>query len=285
MKRKFIYSLIIFTILLCTFQFSYASTNTYTRPSDNLGITKNIEITSSRKSIIENTPYVNADEKIYDFADLFTDSEEENLYNNVLQFINKNNIDMVIVTINENTKNSSMAYADDFYDYNDFGIGNENDGILFLIDMDNRKMWISTTGKAIEIYDSHIDSILDDCYSYISNEKYYDCANTFISSSQSTYNQDIYMGWIIGFTIAIIVSLLIPTIFCCIKKAKHKAIKLASNADSYLDKSSIVITNSKDTFVRTHTSRIARASSSSSGSGSSHSGSSGVSHGGGGRSF
>lgn len=285
MKLKlFIKSLIIFSILINTFQFSYASTNTYERPEDGLGITKNIEITSTRKSIIENTPYVDADEKVYDFADLFSDNEEEKLYENIKNYISETNIDIAIVTIDENNKSSAMAYADDFYDYNDFGVGNSYDGILFLIDMDNREMWISTTGKAINLYQSDIDSILDSCYSYISSQQYYECANEFISESYDVYVLDKVGGWFIGFLIAIIASILIPTIFCLVNKAKHKAIKLATHADSYLDKSSVVITNSKDHFVRTHTSRIAKASSSSGGGGG-HSGSSGISHGGGGRSF
>ena len=284
MKRKILNIVIVLFVIISLFQFSCTSTQTLERPDDNLGITKNIDITSSRKSIIKNTPYVDADEKIYDFADLFTNSEEEKLYKNVKAFIEKNNIDMAIVTIDYNNKNSSMAYADDFYDYNDFGIGKNYDGILFLIDMDNRKMWISTTGSAIQTFESDINSILDDCYSYISNEKYFDCANTFINSAQNTITSAKFMGWVIGFVIAIIVSLLIPTIFCLVNKAKHKAIKLATHADTYLDKNSITITNSNDIFVRTHTSRVAKASSSSSG-GRSHSGSSGISHGGGGRSF
>lgn len=284
MKHKIIKSLIIFTLILSTFQFSYASTQTYERPSDNLGITKDIEITSSRKLLIEQTPYVDADEKVYDFADLFTDDEESKLYKSIKNYISETNMDMVIVTIDENNKSSSMAYADDFYDYNDFGVGNNYDGILFLIDMDEKEMWISTTGKAISLYESEIDYILDNCYEYISNEEYYNCADTFITDSLDEYVSSKYAGWFFGFLFAIIASVLVPTIFCLVQKAKHKAIKLATNADSYLDKGSVIITDSKDTFVRTHTSRVAK-SSSSSGGGGSHSGSSGISHGGGGRSF
>ena len=284
MKQKILYSLIACTILLSAFQFCFASTITRERPSDDLGITKNIEVTSQRKSIIENTPYVDASEKVYDYADLFTSSEEKDLYDNIQNFIEEANMDMAIVTIDDNNKSSSEAYADDFYDYNDFGIGNEYDGILFLIDMDNRNMWISTTGKAIDLFQSDVESILDSCYTYISSEDYYNCGLTFINSTNDSYKGSIAAGWIIGFGLAIIISLIIPTVFCLVKKSKHKAIKLADDADSYLDKSSISITNSQDIFVRTHTTKIAKPTDTG-GSGGSHSGSSGISHGGGGRSF
>lgn len=289
MKQKIIYSVLILIIILSSFHISFASTNTLYRPSDTLGITKKIELTSERKNLIQITPYVDATEKIYDFANLFTNNEENELYNKVQDFITTYNMDMIIVTIDENNKKSAMHYADDFYDYNDFGIGNSYDGILFLIDMDNRIMWISTTGdRIIRIYsDSDIDSILDNCYSYISNEKYYDCANAFITSSIDTYvsyeKSSFWMGLIAKILFIGGSSLLIPTVFCLVKKSKHKNIKLATTANEYLDKSSINITHSADKFIRTHTTQTRRESSSS--GSSTHSGSSGISHGGGGRSF
>jgi uncharacterized protein len=82
-------------------------------------------------------PVVDVSQKVYDFADLFNASEEEMLYNRINSFIEMQNLDMVIVTINSNSKDSARAYADDFYDYNNFGKGTKCDGILFLIDMDN----------------------------------------------------------------------------------------------------------------------------------------------------
>ncbi|MBR2787351.1 MAG: TPM domain-containing protein [Clostridia bacterium] len=233
----------------------------------------------------DSTPKVDTSKKIYDYADLLSDSEEKDLRKNVMDYIEETNFDMVIVTISENNKSSAMAYADDFYDYNKFGIGDSHDGILFLIDMDNRKMWISTTGTAIQVYNSRIDSILDDCTPSIKNENYFECANQFIKSSKRAYTSEKTSYWIVGFSIIIVSSLLVPTIFCIVKKMKHKAVKLAKNADTYLDRVSIKITHSSDRFIRSHTSRTPRSTSSSSGGGGTHIGSSGISHGGGGRSF
>ena len=129
----------------------------------------------------DKTPSVDNTLKIYDYAKLIPDDKEKEIYNMIKKFISKYNMDMAIVTINENPKSSSMGYADDFYDYNDFGVGVNKNGLLFLIDMDNRKMWISTTGKAIEIYnDKRIDAILDYTYDKISKKDYSGCAEQFI---------------------------------------------------------------------------------------------------------
>ena len=43
-------------------------------------------------------------------------------------------------------------YADDFFDYNDYGMGEDKSGILFLITMSERKWCISTHGEAIQIF-------------------------------------------------------------------------------------------------------------------------------------
>lgn len=285
MKNKLIGIILIFAVFIGAINFSFASTETYERNSNNnYGITKNIEMTRTRIYTAQKTPYVDEQEKIYDFANLFTESEEKKLYEHAQQFIEETELDIVIVTIDENNKSTAMAYADDFYDYNNFGIGNENSGILFLIDMDNRKMWISTTGNAISIYtNSRINSILDNCEVPIKSEKYFETADTFITSAKTEYTLHKTTGWIVGFIIAAVISAIVPTIFCLIKKLKHKTVAAATNADCYLEKDSIKYIDKKDIFIRTYTSRTVRQSSSSSGRG--HSGSSGVRHGGGGRSF
>jgi uncharacterized protein len=283
----------------------YASTNTYTRTEDDLKINSTIKVTESVKKAALATPKVDASEKVYDFAGLLTDSEESELYNKIITFINTYNMDMAVVTINENNKSSAMEYADDFYDYNDFGKGTTFDGVIFLIDMDNREMWISTTGQAIIMYDDYrIDKILDETYNYISSKKYYKCAEAFVQkastfasygkpSSNSNYKVDENGDYvktnskntfpILGI---IVFSLVASSIFILIASLRHKTIKKATQAKHYLVRNSFKLTKKEDRFVNTHTTKVYDPPSSSSGGGSSsHSSSSGRSHGGGGRSF
>ena len=309
MKNKKIF-LILFLIIILAFHTNvFCSTNTYTRSENDLKIHSSIKVTNKVKEAVLSTPKIDAFEKVYDFADLFTSTEESNLYNLINTFISKYNIDMVIVTINDNNKSSAMAYADDFYDYNDFGKGTTFDGLLFLIDMDNREMWISTTGQAILMYnDDRIDNILDTAYTYISSEKYFNCAKSFITTASSYASQGIPSNnkdYIIDengeykknttksiknfpFLFTIIISLILSSIFIFIARSKHKTIKKATQANHYLIKNSINITNKEDKFINSHVSKIYDPPSSSSGSrggSSTHRSSSGRSHGGGGRRF
>lgn len=286
----------------------FASTKTYDREeADNYGV-NNYQVTSSNKSNVLNTPYVDATEKVYDFAELLDEDEEEEIAELIDTFIEKYNMDMVVVTTNDADYRSSEAYADDFFDYNDFGLNETLDGILFLIDMDNRNMWISTHGEAIRMYnDYRIESILDTTYDYISNQDYYNCAkgfvkdatyfasvgitgknvNSHIDSKTGNIVYDVKFDLTYVFFGAI-GSGIITLIFILIASAKHKTIRKATQAKEYMVKDSFVLKHNEDRFLSTHTSKVydPPSSSSSSGGGSStHSSSSGSFHGGGGRSF
>lgn len=302
--KKYFVLVLMMTVIFNTSVF--ASTNTYTRTENDLKINSSIKVTESVKKAALATPKVDASEKVYDFAGLLTDSEELNLYNKIMTFINTYNMDMAVVTINTNSKASAMAYADDFYDYNDFGLGSTFDGLLFLIDMDNREMWISTTGEAIIMYDDYrIDKILDETYNYISSKKYYKCAEAFVEkastyassgtpSSNSNYKIDENGNYVRinsknTFPIFGILafSLIVSSIFIGISCSRHKTIKKATQAKHYLVKDSFKLTENEDRFITTHTSKVydPPSSSRSGGGSSTHHSSSGRSHGGGGRKF
>jgi len=231
--------------------------------------------------------------KVYDYAQILTPSEEADLKKDIDLYIANHNMDMAIVTVKYHDKINTMNYADDFYDYNGFGIGNNYDGVIFVLDFtfwQNGDIWMSTTGKAIDVYtDLRIDNILDSVVDK-KNAGYYKMFSEFISKCDYYAKQGIisYNNYdeTINWKNIIIISLLVPTIIIIILILKNKMVKVATNADIYLDKSSIVINRRNDRFISTHTSSVRINDSSSSGGGSrssTHRSSSGRSHGGGGR--
>lgn len=163
-----------------------ASTTTYERSRDNLGVNDWITVTNRNIDDILKTPKVDANEKVYDFADLFSDAEETEIYNKISAYSELSHFDLAVVTINENNKRSEVEYADNFYDYNDFGFNETRDGMIFLIDMDNRQIYISTNGYAVRQYDDYrIDQIIDAGYDNLRNQKYAQCILQMIN--ESTY--------------------------------------------------------------------------------------------------
>lgn len=291
-KIKIVLGLAI-SLVIIMFSNSYATSTYYsdeaTYTNDSSTYNSNTYTTNSQKAKA-NTPVVDATKKIYDYANLITKDEEEVLYNKVQEFINKYDMDMAIVTINSNPKSSSMAYADDFYDYNNFGKGTNKTGLLFLIDMQNRNMWISTTGDAINIYtDSRINTILDYTYDKISNEDYNGCAEQFIDKASYFANKGLTGGSKVV-TVpkmicnSLIFAGLVTIVFICIGLATHRKPKKKKEASNYITQP-LKLSNKLDTFLDKHVSKVKIETSSSSGGSSTHSGSSGTSHGGGGRSF
>lgn len=291
-KIKIVLGLAI-SLVIIMFSNSYATSTYYsdeaTYRNDSSTYNSNTYTTNSQKAKA-NTPVVDATKKIYDYANLITKDEEEVLYNKVQEFINKYDMDMAIVTINSNPKSSSMAYADDFYDYNNFGKGTNKTGLLFLIDMQNRNMWISTTGDAINIYtDSRINTILDYTYDKISNEDYNGCAEQFIEKASYFANKGLTGGSKVV-TVpkmicnSLIFAGLVTIVFICIGLATHRKPKKKKEASNYITQP-LKLSNKLDTFLDKHVSKVKIETSSSSGGSSTHSGSSGTSHGGGGRSF
>jgi len=317
MKRIIIKIFYLLCVIFLLFLISIIPTSakefkTCTRTDANLHVKENL-INNHNLNDIMQTPCVDEVAKVYDFADLLTDIEEEQLYGEVSRFITKTNYDLILVTINQNNKDSAEAYADDFYDYNDFGKGDVRDGLLILIDMDNRELYISTTGNAIKMYDDerlgidekyyNTNSVLDCGYDYIVNGEYYNTFSSMINRLTEFYDLGVPSSNIditiddtgkpvlirhINYSLIGIISTVITTIIAIVVyNISRLKIKTPSTI-SYLKKSNITLT--KDTFVNsviTHTLRNVDTGSSGgfSGGSSYHSSSSGSFHGGGGRHF
>lgn len=230
-------------------------------------------------------PNVDSSKKIYDYANLFTLEEENILYDKVSDYIDSSNYDMVIVTVSDNYSSPS-SYADDFYDYNNFGYDDNYSGILYLIDLSNREIFISTTGDAISLYDDRwVNNTLDDLYDYASLNDFYGSAVSFIEESDYYYHSGGVVKKEVNWLLSIIVALIVPSVVVWIMISSHKKIKLAITADDYVDRKATKIGVAKDSFLNKNVSKVYIQPVSSSGGSTTRVGSSGRSHGGGGRKF
>jgi uncharacterized protein len=130
--------------------------------------------------------------KVYDKAELFSTSESQELDKRAEELTEKLKLDIVIVTTNDTEGKSTRAYADDFFDYTGFGYNGSKDGILLLIDMQNRQVYISTSGIGIQYFtDERINSVLDNVYNYLSTKNYAEGASTFLNDVETYVNAGI----------------------------------------------------------------------------------------------
>lgn len=93
-------------------------------------------------------------ERVIDNANLLTLEQKTDLNNIAYTIAMKYNFDLVIVTEKNIGNKTPRDYADDFFDYNGYGIGVNRDGCLFLNVIESRDYWFSTSGRGIRIFDS-----------------------------------------------------------------------------------------------------------------------------------
>ena len=241
---------------------------------------------------------------VFDQAHLFSESQISTLEDSLAEFLDKYNKEAVIVTTANAHGKSAEAYADDFYDENDFGTGSDKSGVLFLIDMDNRDIQISTSGSMIDyLEDWRIERILDDVYPYMTDGSYYSAAAVFVRSTASFVDQGIpedhqrvdrETGKVYKYTpeegrnaaiIACIASLL-----SCFGITKSYKFKRNYYHYSPQNNGTLELEANEDTFVNKYTTQRRIETASSSGGShphvsTTHTSSSGRTHGGGGRHF
>ena len=240
-----------------------ASTKTYDRTEDNLLVPDYVHVNEKNKSNILLTPAVDAKEKIYDFADIFTDNEERMLYTQVSTFIKYTNLDLAIVTISYNNKHNTPMYADDFYDYNEFGIGDKRSGLLLLIDNDTKRLYVTTTGEAINIYtDERVNTILNSVFEYYSSNEYYKGSSIFINYvlSYSKVSPGKDSGYVIsdtgeitksrkGILVAGIFAIIVTVISLFVMASKNKKARVAYTSYEYLRKDTLSTKIVADNFL------------------------------------
>ena len=226
---------------------------------------------------------------VVDQAYLFTDSEINELNELINEIQSSVDINVVVVTTTDTDGKSAAAYADDFYDYN----GYRYDGILILIDMQHREVFISTSGSTISTFtDARINSIHDKISPYMKKSDYFGAAKIFLERVKHyEFDEHGLLPWyqsaaITHIPVLLLISAIVALISVLIMAARNKS-RMTATASDYLVKNSFNLTDKKDHFLHTHTTSVYRPPSNggSSGGSSTRTGSSGRTHGGSGRRF
>lgn len=113
--------------------------------------------------------------RVVDNAMLLEENEAEELEAYLSEKRSEYEFDIVIVT--EYYVDDLESYADDFYDYNGYGIGEEKDGVLLLV-TDNG-CWLSTTGFGIDAVDPYLSELSSDFHIAVDSNGYFDAFTQF----------------------------------------------------------------------------------------------------------
>ena len=250
---------------------------------------------------------------LVDQAGLLTADEKTEVLSQLNRIRSHYGMDVVIVTADDLGGKDEQDYADDYYDAN----GYSQDGMLLLVDVDDRLWWISTCGEGMdalpeeEIEDAAGEFLPDLSdgnykeaflgYASVCEERiqaFLDDGNDDIYEDDGIYRDDAETKGTAGFSVGthLLVSLgigfILALIVVLIMRSQLKTVHFKEEAGDYIKEGSMQLTEKHDWFLYSNVTRTPRPKPEDSGGhdhfgggGGGHISSSGNTHGGGGGSF
>lgn len=267
-----------------------------------------LKLMNSRRT---RTNHESPTERVYDYADVLTDKEEEKLRTHIAQKEEELHIDIVLVTFNQAVEgqeakeqydyrsvcweDNMQDLADDFWDENKFGYnrGFEGDGILFLHNLYEGQSGghLDTSGRVETAFsDYDVDRVMDAIQNNFYQGGFYQAYLAYIDTvAEVLEGPEVPIPFSGGMSVAI--SLIAALIYA----ATHLIQRPAQNTtavNAYVMGGKPVMNRKTDVFLRKsvtkrriETSSGSSGGSHSSGGGGHHVSRSGASHGGGSRRF
>ena len=234
--------------------------------------------------------------RVVDEGNLLDAEEELELTEKLDAISERQQFDVAVVTVDSLEGKYAEDFADDFYDYQGYGMGQDADGVLLLVSMAEREWHITTTGFGIRaISERDIKEISQEFLPYLTDGEYMraftiyaDLCEEYMADAKTTAGNSgiasffaVSPVWILGAFLMGFVLALIPM---GIMKRKLKSVRRENAAANYVKQGSFRVTESHDRFLYRNVVRRAKPKESHGGGGA-HRGSSGRSHGGGGGKF
>ena len=209
---------------------------------------------------------------IYDEADLLSNQEETQLAERLSEIGKEFDAQIAVMTVSS-TGGNMDAYIEEKFDSMNMGYGENRDGVLLLVCMNDREYRILSNGYAGEaIGSSQIDAIGDAIVSDLSDGDYADAFITFADNCAYYLN-----GYLNGFPfhvgknliVALIIGIAAGIAVALVLKKQLKSVRQQKQANVYIKSGSMQITTSRDLFLYRQVSRTKKQSSNSSSSGTS----------------
>lgn len=245
--------------------------------------------------------------RVIDNADVITTEEWREVMSKIDEIRERQKVDIAIMTTRELHGYTLQDYADYVYEYNDFGYGDNLDGVLLLVDMKARDWYITTSGYGTTAFtDAGIQYIGEQMSAYLSGEDYAGAFNVYaekcdelitLARNGTPYgleqdtaasgeeaeeaDEPLSLVWI---PISIAIGVVVAIIVVKGMKSNLKSVRKKKEANSYVRNGSMVVNENYDTFLYSQVTKTEIQKQNNSGS-STHTSSSGNTHGGGGGSF
>ena len=222
---------------------------------------------------------------VVDQANIIPDDVEKALITRCETIAEEYKMEVAIVTANDFDGKSSEAYADDFYDFNGYGYGEKDDGMLVVYkpgEEGEREIWITTHGNGSSVFFQGIrDGIIADMKDYLIAEDYDKAFNMYLDRAEEQLKPGIPVIWL--FVLAL-VGAVVGLIITGSMTAKNKSVIAQNQAKVYTRQGSMNVTGAQDVFAYSFVNTTPKAQNNDTDS-STHTSSSGRTHSGSGAKF
>lgn len=208
---------------------------------------------------------VSKDKGIFDYADLYTSSEEEKLEKKIQKYRKSTKMDAIVLTLEDFNGDSVGDYARSFY--NTYGF--RKNGVIFAIYTKNAEPEIymfSMGDESIKYYgEARVGEILKYVYKNIATKEYYKATDNYITIIQGFYDldtksDDYYLNengklvkvipWIEIVILALALTFIFIVVFLYKLRSSSKS-GLGNQLDIKLNKNNLVLITEKDELVDT----------------------------------
>lgn len=259
-------------------------------PDNNNSPTEAVTEKNENKPEEDTTKIVPVDRKlplVVDNAGIIPDAAEKALLERCDMFASEYEMEVAIVTVNDFEGKTIEAYADDFYDYNGYGWGENDDGMLVVYkpgEEGEREIYITTHGNGSSVFFQGIrEGIITDMKDYLIAEDYEKAFNTYLDRAEEQLKPGTPVIWL--FVLAL-VGAVVGLLITGSMTSKNKSVVAQNHAKVYTRQGSMVVTGAQDVYAYSFVDTKPKQTSSDSGDDdSTHTSSSGRTHSGSGAKF
>lgn len=223
-------------------------------------------------------------EMLVDAAGLLSAAQQDALSAKLEKYRDTLQVEIIVITVDSMNGNESEDYANAVYDNYSYGYGNNRDGVMLLVSMEDRDWYILANGMGNRYVNKDAQKLVSDAVvPLLSSGNYSDAFTLFADMSAQLIvdgmDGNIYKApfpFLRNFGIALAISLLIATGVTGKYRGELKSVRAQKAAASYVTDGSLQLTNSHEQYLYHQITKTAKPkSSSSSGSSGGRSGSGG----------
>jgi uncharacterized protein len=222
---------------------------------------------------------------VVDQANIIPDDVEAALIARCDAIAEEYKMEVAIVTASDFGGLIAEAYADDFYDFNGYGYGENDDGMLVVYkpgEECEREIYITTHGNGSSVFFQGIrEGIITDMKDYLIAEDYEKAFNTYLDRAEEQLKPGTPVIWLFVLAcVGAVVGLLITGSMT----SKNKSVVAQNHAKVYTRQGSMNVTGAQDVFAYSFVNTTPKAQNNDTDS-STHTSSSGRTHSGSGAKF